>query len=93
MAKYRNRSVKLNRPFRTPGRKKKFGVYVKNQSSGRVKIVRFGDPKMSIKRNNPARRKSFRARMSGVLKRVSGQKTLSPAYWSLKSWQPSAKFV
>ena len=93
MARYRGKKVKLNQPFRTSGGSKKFGVYVKNQRTGNVNLVRFGDPKMSIKRKNPARRKSFNARMSGVLKGVRGQKSLSPAYWSLKAWQPSAKFV
>lgn len=93
MAKYRNKTVKLNKPFRTPNAKKKFAVYVKNNRSGKVNIVRFGDPNMSIKRRDPARRKSFNARMSGVLRGVKGQKSLSPAYWSLKAWSPSAKFV
>lgn len=93
MAKYRNKTVQLNKPFRTPQKSKKFAVYVKNNRTGKVNLVRFGDPKMSIKRTNPARRKSFNARMSGVLKGVRGQKSLSPAYWSLKAWSPSAKFV
>ena len=61
-------------------------MYVRNQKTGRVQIVRFGQPGMSIKKNNPARKKSFNARMGGVLKNVKGQKTLSPAYWSLKAW-------
>ena len=50
MATYRGRSVKLNKPFRTPNKSKKFGVYVKDRSSGNVKIVRFGDPNLSIKK-------------------------------------------
>ena len=53
MAKYKNRTVKLNKPFRTPGKLKKFGVYVRNKSTGRVQIVRFGDPSMKIKKNIP----------------------------------------
>ena len=52
----------LNKPFRLPsGSKKKFGVYVKNEK-GNVVMVKFGDPNMEIKRDNPARRKNFRAR-------------------------------
>jgi hypothetical protein len=91
MAKYRGRSVKLNKPFRTPGQRKKFAVYVKNRSTGNVKKVRFGDPTMKIKKNIPARQRSFMARMGGVLKRVRGQKTLSPAYWSIQAWKKGFK--
>ena len=50
----------LNKPFRTPEGPKKFAVYVKNKE-GRVVIVRFGDPNMEIKRDDPERRKNFRA--------------------------------
>jgi hypothetical protein len=60
-AEYQGRKVTLNKPFRTPDAKKKFAVYTKN-NSGKVVIVRFGDNSMSIKKNNPARRKAFRAR-------------------------------
>ena len=87
MAKYRGREVKLNKPFRTPNQSKKFGVYVKDKSTGNVKKVRFGDPNMKIKKNIPARQRSFLARMGGVLKQVKGQKTLSPAYWSIRAWK------
>ena len=87
MAKYKGRQVKLNKPFRTPNQRKKFGVYVKNKSTGNVKLVRFGDPNMKIKKNIPARQRSFLARMGGVLKQVRGQKTLSPAYWSIRAWK------
>ena len=87
MAKYRGREVKLNKPFRTPSKSKKFGVYVKDRSTGNVKVVRFGDPNMRIKKSIPARQRSFLARMGGVLKQVKGQKTLSPAYWSIRAWK------
>lgn len=87
MATYRGRQVKLNKPFRTPNKSKKFGVYVKDRSTGNVKVVRFGDPNMKIKKNIPARQRSFLARMGGVLKQVRGQKTLSPAYWSIRAWK------
>lgn len=87
MAKYKGRSVTLNKPFRTPGRSKKSAVYVKNNRTGRTQIVRFGQPGMSIKKHIPARKSSFLARMGGILKRVRGQKSLSPAYWSIKAWR------
>jgi hypothetical protein len=58
---------KLNSPRRVgkgdPGYgRKKFIVHVKDPSTGRVKTVTFGDPNLSIKANNPERRKSFLAR-------------------------------
>lgn len=60
-ADYKGKKVSVGKPFRTPGEGKKFAVYVKSPS-GRVKKVRFGDPKLTVKNNNPARAKSFRAR-------------------------------
>ena len=91
MAEYKNRQVKLNKPFRTPSASKKFGVYVKDNSSGKVKIVRFGAKGMSIKKNIPARQKSFMARFRPILAKVKGQKSLSPAYWAVKSWRKGFK--
>ena len=87
MAKYQGRSVKLGKPFRTPGQSKKFAVFVGDRKTKNVKKVRFGDPGMKIKSNIPSRKRSFMARMGGVLKKVRGQKTLSPAYWSLFAWR------
>ena len=74
-----------NKPKRTPGKSKKFAVLAKE--GDKVRLVRYGDPKMSIKKNIPARQKSFLARMGGVLKEVKGQKSLSPAFWSIKAWK------
>tara|TARA_E500000178_G_scaffold348801_1_gene404560 strand:- start:200 stop:478 length:279 start_codon:yes stop_codon:yes gene_type:complete len=91
MALYQKKQVKLNKPFRTSGQSKKFAVYVRNKRTGNVKKVRFGDPNMSIKKNIPARQKSFLARMGGVLKQVRGQKNLSAAYWSMRSWRKGFK--
>ena len=54
-AEYQGKKVTLNKPFRTSGGKKKFAVYTKN-ASGTVVIVRFGDPNMEIKRDDPKRR-------------------------------------
>jgi len=77
----------LNKPFRLPsGSKKKFGVYVKNDKGNIVKVT-FGDPNMSIKRDDPARRKAYRSR--------HGCDNPGPKYkanyWSCKMW--SAKPV
>ena len=91
MAKYKGRTVSLNKPFRTPSASKKFGVYVKDNRSGKVKIVRFGAKGMSIKKNIPARQKSFMARFKPILAKVKGQKSLSPAYWAVKSWRKGFK--
>ena len=89
MAKYRNRDVKLNKPMR--GDVKKFKVFVRDKKTGNVKKINFGQKGMSIGRNDPARRKSFNARMGAVLNKVSGQRTLSPAYWSLQAWKKGLK--
>ena len=89
MAKYQGRTVRLNKPSR--GDVKKFKVFVKDRSSGRVKKVNFGSKEMSIKKHIPARKRSFMARMGGVLKRVRWKKTLSPAYWSLQAWKKGFK--
>jgi len=85
MAKYKGRTVKLNKIQR--GDVKKFKVFVKDKRTGRVKKVNFGSKEMSIKKHIPARKRSFMARMGGVLKKVRGQKNLSPAYWSIRSWR------
>ena len=87
MAKYKNRTVTLNKPFRTPGASKKSAVYVRNRNTGKVNIVRFGQPGMRIKKNIPARQKSFIARFTPILKAVKGQKSLSPVFWAMRSWR------
>ena len=85
MAKYQGRTVKLNKPSR--GDVKKFKVFVRDRKTGNVKKVNFGQKGMTIKKNNPGRRRSFLARMGAVLDKVKGQKTLSPAYWSMRAWR------
>ena len=60
-AEYQGRKVTLNNPTRSSDGKKKFYVYVKNEKGNVIKLG-FGDPNMEIKRDDPARRKSFRAR-------------------------------
>jgi len=80
-AKYNGKEVQLNKPFRTPDGPKKFSVYVKNENGNVVK-VNFGDPDMDIKRDDPDRKKSFRARHKCNEKK---DKT-TPGYWSCKMW-------
>jgi hypothetical protein len=79
--KYQGRTVKLNKPFRTPSGPKKFSVYVKNEKGNVVK-VNFGDPNMKIKKNIPERRKSFRARHNCD---NPGPKWKA-RYWSCRAW-------
>jgi len=85
MAKYKGRSVKLNKIQR--GDVKKFKVFVRDRKSGRVKKVNFGSKTMSIKKHIPARKRSFMARFKPILAKVKGQKNLSPVYWAIKSWR------
>lgn len=80
-SEYQGRKVTLNKPFRTPDGPKKFSVYVKNDRGNVVK-VNFGDPNMEIKKDIPARRKSFRARMRCD---NPGPK-YKARYWACKSW-------
>ena len=73
----------LNKPFRTSKGPKKFSVYVKNEKGNIVK-VNFGDPNMEIKRDDPARRKSFRARHQCDTNPGPRWKA---RYWSCKMWE------
>jgi hypothetical protein len=77
-AEYQGRKVKLNKPIR--GGSKKFYVYVKD--GDKVKKVSFGDPDMKIKKSDPERRKSFRARHNCD---TAKDKTTA-RYWSCKKW-------
>ena len=79
-AEYQGRSVELNKPMQ--GDVKKFKVYVKNPA-GKVIKVNFGQKGMVIKKNNPERRKSFRARMHCDTN--PGPRTKAN-YWSCKKW-------
>jgi hypothetical protein len=78
---YQGKKVTLNNPFYTPSERKKSAVYVKNPA-GKVVIVRFGDPDMTIKKSDPGRRKNFRARHNCD---TATDKT-TPRYWSCKAW-------
>lgn len=78
-AEYRGRKVQLGKPMQ--GDVKKFKVYVKNPA-GKVVKVNFGQKGMVIKKNNPERRKSFRARMNCD---NPGPRTKAN-YWSCRKW-------
>ena len=78
-AEYQGRKVPLGKPMK--GDVKKSKVYVKNPQGNVVK-VNFGDPNMKIKKSNPARRKSFRARHNCD---NPGPRT-SARYWSCRAW-------
>ena len=84
-AKYQGRTVTLNKPMR--GDSKKFKVYVnsgKKNADGTIKVkkVEFGAKGMNIKKNNPKRRKAFRARHNCD---NPGPKTKA-RYWSCRKW-------
>ncbi len=78
----KNEGKKLNKPFRTPGGPKKFSVYVKNDKGNIVK-VNFGSPDMEIKRDDPNRRKNFRARHNCD----SPGPKWKARYWSCRNWE------
>ena len=78
-AEYQGRKVKLNKPMQ--GDVKKFKVYVKNDKGNVVK-VNFGQKGMRIRKSNPARKKSFRARMNCD---TPGPKWKA-RYWSCRKW-------
>ena len=89
-AKYQGHEVPLGKPMR--GDVKKFKVYVRNPKTGNIKKVNFGhggtsakragQKTMRIKKSNPARRKSFRARHNCD---NPGPRT-GARYWACRSW-------
>ena len=75
--------VKLNKPYYSPpGSSKKFFVWVRDPVDGRIRKVRFGQRGVRIKRSDPVRRRSFRARH----RCDEALDVLSPRYWSCKMW-------
>jgi|LakMenEpi03Aug12_release.lakeMendotaPanAssembly.Ray.scaffolds.fasta_scaffold418549_2 hypothetical protein len=79
-SEYHGRKITLNKP--SHGDVKKYKVYVKNPKTGKVIKVNFGDKNMEIRRDNPERKKSFRARHKCDQK---NDKTTA-GYWSCKFW-------
>lgn len=78
-AEYQGRKVPLGKPM--AGDVAKFKVYVKNKKGNVVK-VNFGQKGVKIKKNNPKRRKSFRARH----KCDTAKDRTSARYWSCRKW-------
>ena len=83
VSEYQGRNVTLNKA--SAGDVKKSKVYVKNEN-GTVVKVNFGDPNISIKKSDPARRKSFRARHNCD---TAKDKTTA-RYWSCYQWRANA---
>jgi len=73
--------MKCNVPRREVQGGKKF--VVKACQDGKEKIVRFGDANMTIKKNRPARKRSYCARSAGI---KGGKGKLSANYWSRRAW-------
>ena len=78
-AEYQGRNVKLGKPM--AGDVKKFKVYVKNPNGNVVK-VNFGQKGVKIKKSNPARRRSFRARHNCD----NPGPRHKARYWSCRKW-------
>jgi hypothetical protein len=78
-AKYQGREVSLGKPMQ--GDVKKSKVYVRGPKGNVVK-VNFGDKKMKIKKSNPKRRKSFRARHNCA----NPGPRWKARYWSCRAW-------
>ena len=71
----------FNKPKRAPSdSKKKMRVLAKK--GDQIKMVRFGDPDMTIKKNQPKRRKSFRARHNCD----TAKDKFTARYWSCEAW-------
>ena len=79
--KERHGFTAVNKPKRTPDGPKEFAVLAKEGDA--VKLVRFGDPDMKVKKNQPDRKKSYCARSGGIKGKDS---KLSPNYWSRRRW-------
>jgi len=80
--KYRGETFSgYNKPKRTPNGPKKFAVLAKEGET--VRLIRFGDPDMKIKKSDPDRRKSFRARHKCDTDKPS---KLTARYWSCRNW-------
>ncbi len=71
----------FNKPRRTPNHATKSHVVVAKEGD-KIKTIRFGDQKMKVKKDQPARRKSFRARHKCDEKKSK----LTAGYWSCKNW-------
>lgn len=88
-AEYQGRQVQLGKP--SAGDVKKYKVYVRDPQTGNIKKVNFGDKKLSIKRDDPKRRKNFRARH----RCATAKDRTSARYWSCRMWskKPVSKIL
>jgi hypothetical protein len=80
-ATYKGKTVPLNKPM--AGDVKKSKVYVDPDGDGKAKKVNFGDKTLSIKKDQPARKRSYCARSSG---QGNLSNKSSANYWSRKAW-------
>ena len=80
-ATYKGKTVPLNKPM--AGDVKKSKVYVDPDGDGKAKKVNFGDKTLSIKKDQPARKKSYCARSSGQGNLTNKS---SANYWSRRAW-------
>ena len=88
LSEIEKKEPKLGKITRNPsGSKKKFHVYVK--CDGKTKKISFGDSNMSIKRDSPERRKSFRARHK--CDSAEAKDRCTAKYWSCHQWRAGAK--
>ena len=79
--KYRGETFAgYNKPKRSVKGAKKSAVLAKKGTE--IKLVRFGDANMTIKKDQPSRRKNFRSRMSCD----TAKDKFTPRYWSCKAW-------
>jgi hypothetical protein len=81
-SEYKGRKVQLGRPMRNTGGGKKYVVYVKNPSTGKVKKISFGDVKggLSAKVSNPEARRKFASRHNCKAKKDR----MTAGYWSCR---------
>ena len=81
-AEYNGKKVELGKPRRNTGGGKKYVVYVKNPSTGRVKKISFGDVKggLTAKVSNPKARKAFASRHQCAKKKDR----MTAGYWACR---------
>ena len=86
MAEYKGKTVTLNRPRAirkgSPGYgKKRKEVFVKNQSTGKIKRIAFGDAKLGMHKNDPKRKRSYCKRSEKL-----GNDRMKANYWARRDW-------
>ena len=81
-ATYKGKKVPLNKPMK--GDVKKSKVFVDPDGDGKAQKVNFGDKNMTIKKDQPGRKKSYCARSAGI--KGGGKDKTKANYWSRKAW-------